>query len=304
LYWLAAVLCLLLIVGACGPVVTGPGASRIEQTPVEWNAPTLTQPSDLRDFPVPSGFVAERASISSAGGDPVALGAWKGKGSVEATIAFYQRTLVEQGWAEEYTFARPDGGQTAYSRSGSVATVTLARRGDELQAGVLIARDGYGTGSPGKAGVGSPIAPPTAVALRPATAPAPIPSLPAPTGSAASSSGSATAYALDVPEEMRRVPIPSGFTLVEGSAQRFTHGDGTTLAMTMWTGKGTVADVAEYYRHTMPEPGWMALSFRETNGGFAAQFSSQEDLGVTVGIELTEVSTGQLLMKTMVKSAG
>jgi hypothetical protein len=257
MYRIALLGFLLLLLCACAPenipAVQSPGITA-EKAGVEPAAVISEQtPGELKGFPAPAGFSIQRTGISSAGGDKIAMGDWSGRGTVEEGLAFFKSAMRDLGWNEEYSFGRNDGGQTAFAKDGKTATITLVQRGEELRIGVLVARAGYGREASDKATSGPVIAPPTAV---PATL-----------------VNSSTPASVSLAPEMSNLPLPDGFTLIEGSSRRFTEGNNSTLALATWSGQGEIQSISGYYRNAMKEKGWAEGTVQDGDDRFYATFA-------------------------------
>ncbi|MCL4535488.1 MAG: hypothetical protein M1370_10070 [Bacteroidetes bacterium] len=98
-------------------------------------------PDELKNFPVPPGFTAQKdgAGTLSTGGAKTSVASWKGKGKVEDTVAFYKKTLTDQGYKEEMSMTAGDGGVLSYTKGDSSVSITISKKdGDNIELAVLI----------------------------------------------------------------------------------------------------------------------------------------------------------------------
>lgn len=99
-------------------------------------------PDELKNFPVPPGFSvdASGAGSMSTGADKVSVATWKGKGSVDDVVAFYKKTMADQGYKEDFAMTAGDGGTLSYSKGESGAMITIGKQGGDITIGVLLGK--------------------------------------------------------------------------------------------------------------------------------------------------------------------
>lgn len=237
-------------------------------------------PDELKDFPVPRGFQLESAGSVSSKGDKLVTGTYKGKGAFQAVAEFYKKALGDQRWQEELSmFDASSGGMLTYSKGEQSVSVVLAegKSQGEMEITVLLSRSGQ-TPTAG----GAATAKPTTAPARPEASPAPE--------LAATRADPALVDASAVPAELKDIPAPRGFGVVKGSTSRLTQAGKFQMAHVEWYGKGSLKDVADFYKSAIGGKGWNEGSFVSTEDSVFADYvnAKDENLILVLAVETSD----------------
>ncbi|HEX2922416.1 MAG TPA: hypothetical protein VHS28_00115, partial [Chloroflexota bacterium] len=221
---------------------------------------------ELKNFPVPQGFKMDKDGLGtvSSKGDTLSVGEWEGSGTPASVLEFYKKTMPGLGWTEDLSFSTETGGQVSYTKGQSQAVVTINKSDSTTQLSIMVGKSGSlksNSSSAGGSGAGAssgtniattgstpaPAAAPTKASAAPTKAAAATPKPEATATPAAPKLGSASS----VPDELKQVPLPSGFSVVDGSMMRQAAGGVFALATGKWFGKSSVADVVKFYKTAM-----------------------------------------------------
>ena len=100
-------------------------------------------PDELKDFPIPSGFVSTEnagGTITTKEGKIISAG-WEGPETDASEIFdFYEGRLKGMGYEEQMSFSSDDGGLVSYAKeSGNeILTITVSTSGGETEIVVLL----------------------------------------------------------------------------------------------------------------------------------------------------------------------
>lgn len=213
-------------------------------------------PDDLKNFPVPAGFKPDSSgSVTSgnSGGDKLAVTTWKGTASLDSVTEFYKKTMPSQGWTEASVVSTDSGAVFSYSKGDqSALTITTGKDGNSVTISVLLTRSG-----------------PTPTAAPPKTA-----------------------NASALPDEMKILPVPDGFSIVDGSAGRVTDGGKFTNADARWFGKTDYKKVADYYRRELKSRGWIEKDGADSDGEVDTHFTNDKaQLDLSLSVTKTDAGT-------------
>ncbi|HEX2988321.1 MAG TPA: hypothetical protein VHS06_09140 [Chloroflexota bacterium] len=307
---LALLLLAMLVVVGCGEsahatgVNDGPsvGQTDITRSTGEPSAVGPQYPDALKKFPVPQGFALGKGGHATVmqRGDLVAVATWKGSGSISGVVEYYRQSLPKQGWGENVTFSSDQSAQFTYTKDLCQATTLVEKDGNDIVISVAIGRTSEDIPTPvptatpvptptrvptatPKGAVGRNV-PPTVVPLATFT-PQPL------------SRGDAST----VPAELKDVPVPGGFTLVDGSARRVAQGGVLGMAAADWFGKSSPKEIGAYYRSALAK-GWNDDSFVESANEVNAQYTSKKDARLTLLIEVSLFESDTVIHMSLVRS--
>ncbi|MBI3979065.1 MAG: hypothetical protein HY331_12850 [Chloroflexi bacterium] len=248
-------------------------------------------PPEFAGWPAPQGFAPGGSVSVSARGQQGAAASWVGKGTTAAVVDFYKRTLTQQGWKEEFAMDSGTGSQLGFSKGEESALIIADKQGDDVTVSVILSKSGRPAAAvptaPGAAAVPT-VARPTAPAAAAPTAATPTPEPPA------------LADASALPAEMKDLPVPAGFAVEKGTTQRLTTGTTFQGATATWVGKGTVKDVAAFYRQALPAKGWQEQAFLESEENATLAFDSS-DGSLHLGIIINKDDDGTRAMVSLTK---
>jgi hypothetical protein len=241
--------------------------------------------AELKDFPVPPGFQPEKDGFGqmSSGGDGVSVGSWSGSLTAQAAGDFYSKTMKDQGWTEDSNMKSGEGGQWTFSKGDRQAMVTIEGKGSSSKVTVLL---GKPAGKAGAAAAGVAANAAASAASSAGVATPPVVSQPAAAAAAAAPPAAApkTGSASSVPDELKAIPAPSGFTVVDGSTMRMAQGGKFQGATAQYFGKSTVKEVREFYKKSLTD--WNEDFAAEAGDQVTAVYSDKkgaQQLSVSVG---------------------
>jgi hypothetical protein len=266
-------------------------------------------PDELKNFPVPQGFKLAKDGFGSMSskGDTMSVGSWEGSGTADSVLDFYKNTMPGQGWTEDYSFSADTGGQVSYTKGQNGALVSIDKADNVTKISVLMGKSSGQNATPSAGGSGSgsssfasnlvasvPTKAPTAVPTKAATA---TPSKPAATSTPAPPK---TGSNSSIPEEMKQIPVPAGFSVVDGSTIRQASGGVFAMAGAEWFGKASVTDAVTFFKTALAND-WNEDFAMASNEDATAQYSnkknpklsmvvamSKEDAGTSVNIILSQ----------------
>ena len=105
----------------------------------------LQIPDELRNFPVPAGFVLQTdtvGSVTANDGGSTAVAAWSGSGSIPSVNAFYKTAMADRGWTSSMSVDTPDEGVFTFEKAGFNAWVTVETDATGTTISVLYGKSG------------------------------------------------------------------------------------------------------------------------------------------------------------------
>jgi len=255
---------------------------------------------ELKKFPVPQGFGLGKGGFGTmmSRGDVVAVASWSGGGSVSGLIEFFRKSLPQQGWTEYEAFSSDQSAQLTSFRTQSQATITLEKEGSDIKLSVAIGRISEGIPTP----VPTPtVAPPTATPVATASPVAGSPSALLPSLATFTPEPVRLGDASSVPAEMKEMPVPAGFKVVDGSTRRIAQGGALSMAASDWFGSTAPRDVGAFYKSSMGRD-WNEDAYGETANGVSAQYSSKRDSRLTLMIEISRFEPDTIVHMGLLRS--
>jgi hypothetical protein len=240
-----------------------------------------TVPDELKDFPVPSGYTLDSSGTMSSGDDKLIVASWKGKSDYKAVADFYKKAMADKGWKNDFTMDADTGGMQNWSKGDYGVTITYDKPKDKDESSIsILMGKGKKTPTPAKAEATDT---PESEAAAPTPAKAEATDTPAPPKAGDASS---------IAPELKDVPVPSGFTLVEGSAIRMEEGGKFKGATANWFGKTSIKDVAQFYKGQMTGKGWKEALVMEQDDSSMLSYTSAKDENLTLTIGVTKTDAG------------
>ncbi|MGI5836469.1 MAG: hypothetical protein ACOX87_08250 [Chloroflexota bacterium] len=261
-------------------------------------------PDDLKDFPVPQGFSSDQdgiGSLSSKGGEEVAVAVWKGKTTVESVADFYKKSMPEKGWQEASFITMGDGFQGTYTKSDAEAVVTATKEDEDIEISVLYSKGtkkatSTATTSSSAAGSGSTTSEPMNTPAVSQSAPTATPK-PQPTPTPAAPQTSDTA---SVPQELKSIPVPNGFKVVKDSVNRLTEGGVFKVGAVIYFGTMSVEQVTEFYTKSMAND-WNSEAEAVMEEEALFEFVNKQDDTLRLAIVIAKTETGTEISMMLVK---
>lgn len=245
------------------------------------NAPA-SLPVGLKDFRVPSGFSLETAGTIAAGGSQMDTGTWRGKAKVADVSAFYKQYATEQGWEIATTIENNDSGQVyATGKDGLSYIVSYTERNnEEVDLSVMAGKEAQATPPTGSQAIAPSVPKVTTLAEKPQAQPAPV--------------SPALADVSEIPNELKDVPIPSGFGVVKDSAFRMTVGTGVTATVSL-SGQGEIENIKDFYVQAFKARGLQEQVVMSTADETTVIYGGMKDGKQSIlsaGIEKTDTGIG------------
>ena len=111
--------------------------------------------------------------------------------------------------------------------------------------------------------------------------------------------GEAVTLSSQTPEELKNFPVPQSFKL-DSSGSMSSGGD--KLSVATWKGKGTVQEVAQFYKKALSDKGWKEdLSFDSQDGAQLSYSNGTESATITINKQDSDIEISVLLGKTSQK---
>ncbi|MCL5111078.1 MAG: hypothetical protein M1401_19855 [Chloroflexi bacterium] len=232
-------------------------------------------PEELKAFPVPTGFAYDSGgSMSSQGKDGGSLNVatYKGQASLADSMNFYKQTAASKGWTEGMSFSDNKGGQLWYTTPDQYSyIVTFSLRDDgSTEISVLGGKD-KATAVPTKTAAATQ-APARATAT---TTPAKPAATPTPSGPALTSNSA-------LPQELRDLPMPSGFAVEKDGVLRMASGGKFQMAAATLFGQGDPATIGAWYQQNLKTKGWQESFSQSAEDEMTMMFTQTKD-----GVDLT-----------------
>lgn len=293
---LVLLLLAMLVVVGCGESAhatavndgTSVGQADITRSTGEPSAVGPQYPDALKKFPVPQGFALGKGGHATVmqRGDLVAVATWKGSGSISGVVEYYRQSLPKQGWGENVTFSSDQSAQFTYTKDLCQATTLVEKDGNDIVISVAIGRISEDIPTP--VPTATPVPTPTRV----------------PTATPRGAAGRNTPLSGDastVPSELKDVPVPGGFTFVDGSARRVAQGGELGMAAVDWFGKSSPKEIGAYYRNALAKD-WNEDGFMESANEVNAQYTSKKDARLTLLIEVSLFESDTVIHMSLVRS--
>ncbi len=260
-------------------------------------------PDELKDFPVPQGFDHAEGSfgaMSAKKSERVATAVWRGKTAVETVVQFYKKGIADKGWKEESTFSTGDGFQGYYSKADAEAVVTVIKEGEITSINVIVGK-GIKKNEPNTALSSS--APGSGSAdSKPANQPAISSSTPVTSlkpGQTTQLTSPQTSDAASIPQELKSIPVPSGFKVVKDSVNRLAEGGVFKVGTVMYYGTSNLKQVVDFYTNSMSSDWTSELEGVMEEEAFF-EFVNKKDatLRLAIGVAKAEAGTEITIMLT------
>ncbi|MHB1004673.1 MAG: hypothetical protein ACYC3S_03405 [Chloroflexota bacterium] len=292
--WLAISLAIVaLLIGGC----TSPAQKVVEQTTgtsINQKGDTVTikgkdgeqftlsstMPDELKNFPAPAGFKLENASSISAGADKTATATWKGKAPITDVAAFYKKYAADQNWQVGLTFGDATSGQihgTAPDNMNYIVSYSLGSDGGTEITVMASKVKATPTKEPATATTVA-VAKAAATSTKPQTTPAP--------------EAPATTTQESLPNEIKDIPLPSGFALEKDGAFRLASGNNVSVNATFY-GTGDMAKIQAFFESQMVSKGWEKDTVLAIGDQVTMMFTQQKNnLDLSIGISVVKKDPG------------
>jgi hypothetical protein len=254
-------------------------------------------PDELKAFPVPAGFTLDKdgyGSMTTQDGT-MATATWVGSGGVGAAGDFYTGTLPKQGWTQTMAIDSGTSRVFTYDKGEHSAWVSIDDDGGKTRIAVLYGRQ---TNRPTPTAARAVAAPAATAEARAGTSVDDAASRPQPT---ATSEAPTLTDPSVLPNELRAIPLASGFGIVKGSAQRIAEGGVFRMATARAFGKLSVTDVESFYKQALVGQWKQDSEFAGEDECQLAYTSKTEDT-LALNIDIEKVDAGTEVTLTLLSS--